>query len=73
MVLESCRYVVLSPFLDTDGACSALTPKFTAQDFPQARERLEELKRAGKNGPRQRERITRSKIGQQNEGECSVM
>lgn len=45
----------------------------TAQDFPQARERLEELKRAGKNGPRQRERITRSKIGQENEGECSVM
>ncbi|CAN8100672.1 unnamed protein product [Discula destructiva] len=44
-----------------------------AQDFPKARERLEELKRSGKNGPRQRERITRSKIGQQNEGECSVM
>lgn len=46
---------------------------FSAQDFPKARERLEELKRSGKNGPRQRERITRSKIGQQNEGECSVM
>ncbi|ROW10474.1 hypothetical protein VMCG_01867 [Cytospora schulzeri] len=42
-----------------------------AQDFPQARERLEELKRAGKNGPRQRERITRSGVGQENEGECS--
>ncbi|KAK1730052.1 uncharacterized protein BDZ83DRAFT_422079 [Colletotrichum acutatum] len=44
-----------------------------AQDFPKARERLEDLKRAGKNGPRQRERISRSKIGKQQEGECSVM
>ncbi|VUC33196.1 unnamed protein product [Clonostachys rosea] len=41
-----------------------------AQDFPKARERLEELKRAGRNAPRQRERISRT--GQQ-EGECSVM
>ncbi|ORY60544.1 uncharacterized protein BCR38DRAFT_348941 [Pseudomassariella vexata] len=44
-----------------------------AQDFPKARERLEDLKRAGKNGPRPRERISRSKIGKQQEGECSVM
>ncbi|KAK1763524.1 hypothetical protein QBC33DRAFT_459115 [Phialemonium atrogriseum] len=44
-----------------------------AQDFPKARERLEDLKRSGKNGPRQRERISRSKIGKQQEGECSVM
>ncbi|KDN61706.1 hypothetical protein CSUB01_04407 [Colletotrichum sublineola] len=44
-----------------------------AQNFPKARERLEDLKRAGKNGPRQRERISRSKIGKQQEGECSVM
>ncbi|KAF6811962.1 chitin synthase activator [Colletotrichum sojae] len=44
-----------------------------AQDFPKARERLEDLKRAGKNGPRQRERISRSKIGKQQEGECTVM
>ncbi|OBR05768.1 SKT5 protein [Colletotrichum higginsianum IMI 349063] len=44
-----------------------------AQDFPKARERLEDLKRAGKGGPRQRERISRSKIGKQQEGECSVM
>ncbi|KAF0316817.1 Chitin synthase regulatory factor 3 [Colletotrichum siamense] len=44
-----------------------------AQDFPKARERLEDLKRAGKNGPRQRERISRSKIGKQQEGECVVM
>ncbi|CAK7207504.1 hypothetical protein SEUCBS139899_010314 [Sporothrix eucalyptigena] len=44
-----------------------------AQDFPKARERLEDLKRSGKTGPRQRERISRSKIGRQQEGECSVM
>ncbi|KAK6087810.1 chitin synthase activator [Seiridium cupressi] len=45
-----------------------------AQNFPKARERLEDLKRSGKNGgPRQRERISRSKIGKQQEGECSVM
>ncbi|TPX10748.1 uncharacterized protein E0L32_008317 [Thyridium curvatum] len=44
-----------------------------AQDFPKARERLEDLKRSGKNGPRQRERISRSKIGKQQEGECTVM
>ncbi|KAJ2902780.1 chitin synthase activator [Zalerion maritima] len=45
-----------------------------AQDFIKARERLEDIKRAGKNGgPRQRERITRSKIGRQQENECVVM
>ncbi|PHH64060.1 hypothetical protein CDD81_5053 [Ophiocordyceps australis] len=45
-----------------------------AQDFPKARERLEDLKRAGKNGrPRQRERISRSRIEKQQEGECSIM
>ncbi|KAK8132708.1 chitin synthase activator [Apiospora kogelbergensis] len=44
-----------------------------AQDFPKARERLEDLKRSGKNGPRHRERISRSNIGKQQEGECSVM
>ncbi|KAI1176503.1 hypothetical protein F4777DRAFT_269895 [Nemania sp. FL0916] len=45
-----------------------------AQDFPKARERLEDLKRGGRNAPRQRERITRSKIGgKQQEGECAVM
>lgn len=43
------------------------------QDYPKARERLEDLKRSGRNGPRQRERISRSKIGKQQEGECSVM
>ncbi|KAH8166957.1 hypothetical protein CIB48_g1260 [Xylaria polymorpha] len=46
-----------------------------AQNFPKARERLEDLKRSGRNAPRQRERITRSKIGgkQQQEGDCTVM
>ncbi|KAI1655863.1 hypothetical protein F4813DRAFT_147181 [Daldinia decipiens] len=44
-----------------------------SQDFPKARERLEDLKRSGRSGPRQRERISRSKIGKQQEGECSVM
>ena len=45
----------------------------TAQDFLKARERLEDIKRSGKNQPRQRERITRSKIGRQQENECVVM
>ncbi|KFY68018.1 hypothetical protein V497_00056 [Pseudogymnoascus sp. VKM F-4516 (FW-969)] len=45
-----------------------------AQNFPQARERLEELKRSGgKGGLPNRERISRSKVGKQNEGECAVM
>ncbi|EKJ68096.1 hypothetical protein FPSE_11696 [Fusarium pseudograminearum CS3096] len=45
-----------------------------AQDFPKARERLEDLKRgAGKNGARQRERISRSKMDQKQEGDCVVM
>ncbi|KAL6857977.1 hypothetical protein ACO1O0_005423 [Amphichorda felina] len=44
-----------------------------AQDFPKARERLEDLKRGrgNPNVPRPRERISRS--GKQQEGECSVM
>ncbi|KAK3367067.1 hypothetical protein B0T24DRAFT_534413 [Lasiosphaeria ovina] len=44
-----------------------------SKDFPRARERLEDLKRSGKNGPRARERISRSKIDKQQEGECSIM
>ncbi|OAA72220.1 Tetratricopeptide-like helical [Cordyceps fumosorosea ARSEF 2679] len=44
-----------------------------AQDFPKARERLEELKRVGKTGaPRARERISRSRIEKQ-EGDCTIM
>lgn len=42
-----------------------------AQDFPKARERLEDLKRSGRTGPRQRERISRS--SRQQEGECLIM
>ncbi|KAK2626576.1 hypothetical protein QTJ16_003751 [Diplocarpon rosae] len=45
-----------------------------AQDFPKARERLEDLKRGGtKAGIENRERISRSKVGKHNEGECSLM
>ena len=47
----------------------------TAQDFPKARDRLEDLKRSGRTAPRQRERISRSNMTgrKQQEGECSVM
>ncbi|EAA35759.1 hypothetical protein GE21DRAFT_777 [Neurospora crassa] len=44
-----------------------------AQDHPKARERLEELKRSGKNGPRNREKISRNRNSRQQEGECLVM
>ncbi|KAE9380079.1 hypothetical protein N431DRAFT_324302 [Stipitochalara longipes BDJ] len=45
-----------------------------AQNFPKARERLEDLKKGGsKAGLKARERISRSKVGKQNEGECAVM
>jgi len=44
-----------------------------SQNHEKARERLEELKRTGKAGQRQRERISRSGIGKHNEGECVIM
>lgn len=45
-----------------------------AQDFPKARERLEDLKRMGKNAmPRQRERFSRSRMDRQQEGDCVIM
>jgi TPR repeat protein len=45
-----------------------------AQNFPKARERLEDLKKnGGKGSGKPRERISRSKVGKQNEGECAVM
>ncbi|RFU75040.1 hypothetical protein TARUN_7205 [Trichoderma arundinaceum] len=54
--------------LDMSGR--VLTLKFlVAQDFPKARERLEDLKRSGKERPR--ERISRS--SKQQEGDCVVM
>jgi TPR repeat protein len=62
-----------SSFNARSSYCEVLTVSITAQDFPKARERLEDLKRSGKSGPRARERISRSKIGKQQEGECSVM
>jgi TPR repeat protein len=50
------------------------TNRLLAQNFPKARERLEDLKRGGPKGQlRSRERVSRSKIGKQNEGECAVM
>ncbi|KAM0246789.1 hypothetical protein ACHAQJ_010102 [Trichoderma viride] len=42
-----------------------------AQDFPKARERLEDLKRSGKEKARPRERISRNQ--KQQEGDCVVM
>jgi len=45
-----------------------------AQNFPKARERLEDLKKGGsRSAVRSRERISRSKVGKHNEGECVVM
>lgn len=45
-----------------------------AQDFPKARDRLEDLKRTRTgSGPRARERISRSRIEKQQEGDCSIM
>ncbi|KAL2758494.1 hypothetical protein ACRALDRAFT_2026038 [Sodiomyces alcalophilus JCM 7366] len=38
-----------------------------AQDFPKARERLEDLKRASKTAPRQRDRVARTRLGKQQE------
>jgi hypothetical protein len=42
-----------------------------AQDFPKARDRLEDLKRSGKEKARPRERISRNQ--KQQEGDCVVM
>lgn len=45
-----------------------------AQEFPKARDRLEDLKRVGKSGPaRPRERISRSRIERQQDGDCTIM
>lgn len=47
---------------------------YPAQDFPKARDRLEDLKRTRTgSGPRARERISRSRIEKQQEGDCSIM
>lgn len=61
-----CSLHLLSPL--------SLTISLTAQNFPKARERLEDLKKnGGKGAMKTRERISRSKVGKQNEGECAVM
>ncbi|KHN98786.1 chitin synthase activator (Chs3) [Metarhizium album ARSEF 1941] len=46
-----------------------------AQDFPKARDRLEDLKRVGKGAPfKPRERLSRSRIEKERQdGECTVM
>ncbi|KAI6780060.1 Chitin synthase regulatory factor-like protein [Emericellopsis cladophorae] len=44
-----------------------------AQDFPKARERLEDLKRGGNRAGPRREQISRSRIEKHGEGECSIM
>ena len=52
----------------------SVTNENIAQNFPKARERLEDLKKGGKNGAlKGRERISRSKVGKAQEGECAVM
>jgi hypothetical protein len=42
-----------------------------AQNFPKARQRLEDLKKDG--GKMNKARVSRSAFNKQNEGECSVM
>jgi len=61
----SLLFSFLSPLLITNQRL------YIAQDFPKARERLEDIKRSGKGGSRPRERISRNK--NQQEGECVVM
>ena len=73
MVLESCWYV-LYYLLSIEIVTSTMLICTTAQNFPKARERLEDLKRnGGKGGMKARERISRSKVGKQQEGECVLM
>ncbi|KAI9716778.1 MAG: hypothetical protein M1812_005118 [Candelaria pacifica] len=43
------------------------------QHYPKARERLDALRNGGANSQKSRERISRSKVSKQNEGECIVM
>lgn len=42
-----------------------------AQNFPKARERLEDLKKGGGKMPKTR--VSRSAVSKQSEGECSIM
>ena len=43
----------------------------TAQQFPKARERLDELRKNGSKGQKARERVSRSNV--KHEGDCVVM
>lgn len=52
--------------------CCADTLMNKDHNFTQARQRLDDLMRGGA-AVQQRERISRSKVGRQHEGECSVM
>ena len=71
MVLEGCWYV---PSFSCQDMTMSIANADTAQNFPKARERLEDLKKGGsKPALKSRERISRSKVGKQNEGECAVM
>lgn len=47
------------------------TPDLTAQGFPKARERLEDLRRGG--GRYQKTRLSRSAVSKQSEGDCVLM
>ncbi len=42
-----------------------------AQNYPKARDRLEDLKKGG--GKMQKKRVSRSNVNRQSEGECAVM
>ena len=42
-----------------------------AQNFPKARDRLEDLRRGG--GPKQKTRVSRTNMRKQSDGECGVM
>ncbi|KAI9804984.1 MAG: hypothetical protein M1833_006287 [Piccolia ochrophora] len=47
--------------------------KSAAQNFPKARERLDELRKGGAKSQKSRERISRSRFTKQNKDECLVM
>lgn len=44
---------------------------WTAQNFPKARERLEDLRKGG--AKMQKSRVSRSAVNKQSEGDCIVM
>ncbi|KAI9682437.1 MAG: hypothetical protein M1829_000229 [Trizodia sp. TS-e1964] len=44
-----------------------------AQNFTKAKERLDELRKGGSKAPKSRERVSRSNVTKQNEGDCVLM